>query len=289
MLRKFALVVVMVAACFAIPAMAGIEGDTATVYLKDGSMVHGKLLQATENMLRIDPDGAVGLRTLMAEKVDRIKLDGSGRVLSFPLNQDDLTDSKYEEFQSASGIGSATYSSGLGRFGVSLGLGRVSPLGDYYEGIGSGFAYELAGLIRFSPDLRAGSFFLRMTLAKASIDGTYNDYYSGTNYSFEGNIRDIGAEFGRTTSLSKNDTHLWGSMGLGFIKSTLISYSESKTALRFGAGAVIGVNEKAGVCLNVTGDFILKKGSSSGSYYYDDSPDVAGMVLVYTIGGTYDF
>lgn len=202
---------------------------------------------------------------------------------------------------------------GLRPWAFSASLGRLGTHGDYYEGVADGMSIRIGGQYRF---LRTNpcksTYFVKGSIAHSSPGWDIETYGVGDDYGYDYgygdmptihfedvSVRTISLELGRTTPLATNDSHMFITTGLSFIKNTGTayamdqgkridaSYTESNATLRMTGGGVIGVTPRLGISLDVCMDFMLTKGEPS-AYEYQASPEVAGALMLFGAGIVYE-
>jgi hypothetical protein len=269
-----------------------LAGEPVTVTLKDGTVVRGELIQMTPEKVKIDPEGAVSLRTIKAEDISTVQLTDKGDVYQYPLSSEQIPGDLRRAARGTSGRGG-----GFGPIALCGHVGLSIPEGDYYEGIGSGFSFQLAGYYRFdasSPN--QGQYFIGISFRQSypDVEPIIVDYPYYEELDYDMRIRHIGFEFGRTTRPMNGDSYLYVIMGVSLIenKATLdtaptdggsieLTYSESMGALRLEGGGVIGLSPSFGLGFDLTWDVVL---SRETDYLGMERTSAAGGIVMLSAG-----
>lgn len=306
---KLALTIVLALVLFLAGRALAEEPAEVIVHTKDGSEIHGTLISISPEMVRIDPDGSVSLRTFAGDEIASVYLVAEDRTLSFPLNpqvieQGDLP-TRLDDRHGRSGF------NGLKPFALTFGGGMSTTSGQYYEGIGSGVGFQIGAQYRFVRGRgRQPSFFLGASYRYSAPDISMSQFYGWDPYLGEvmvvledARIHHFVLEAGVTSKLSASDSYFWAVFGGGIIKNTLSGYvivggersestdaSDTKIGLRLAGGGVIGLSGSLGLSLSVGIDAIVIDNDKDDSYYYysSEAHDVIGGVFLFDLGLVYE-
>jgi hypothetical protein len=272
------------------------------IYLVDGGTEQGTVLQITDKFIKIDPPGAILVRTIQADKIESVEFVGTGERLSFPLAKDRIPG----DLQVDPRERQARRSDGLRPFAITFLLGRSATGGDYYEGIGAGLGFEIGGKYRFSQDNPYGSSFFVGMSYRYSAPGLDEDRFVFENVDvvFENVwIHQYNIEFGYTSDVDKSDSYMYLLTGLSVVDTKAtghaeysgyrypsITHGDTRPALRILGGGVIGINKRIGIDIRLGWDFLFAKSEENEYYYnnyynnYNDNTTVMGRIMSIDVG-----
>lgn len=282
-------------------AACGAGRERVIVYLLDGTSVEGELIELSAKYVKVDPDGSVSFRAIAADDIERVVLPDSGREYIYPLEEGDIDPDFTKNLEKKE----KRRREGLSRVALSFGGGLNIPAGDYYEGLGTGYGADVGMQLRFAqdgPDDSAILFGISYRYGTLGIDDEVfcvYDYLLGDDICVElteCSLHHWVFDLGITTPVTKNRSFAYFTVGISILQHYLtgFAYTSSETfpeettddtraALNFSIGGVLGMTERMGWGIDFGFDFIMEN-SYNSYYYYDSGPDVAGMVFTMSTG-----
>lgn len=252
------------------------------VFLKQAAPVNGELIKLDAKGVELNPDGNISFRFIKSELIDSVFIQGIGKTIIYPMTKDLDTAIVSKDYLDYEQNVSQSVSSGNKNFIIYAGAGYFNTDGDYFSGFNSGPGLNI-GMNYYLRSLFPGTnLLIGLEFSKGWISGDPLRVWNNNNISeieTSLGITMYSIHLGRAWSLSSSNSDFHILLGLTILDNEVIfkggdesiTTSQSKTAIKLGAGFLIDISESLFINLNMNYDAILGKKEKKETFmnFYD--------------------
>ena len=275
--------------------------NTATVFLKDSTQVHGILLQYSSSMVRLDPDGAISLRIFYADQIDSMRIEETGETIYFVSDQSKKETVNGQQNHSDQAVQKLRVPVGRETepFYWSMGV-DVGPIWNLYDVSDFEFEQRQFGnrfILRYHPRAKLFSGrgeFMEIIWLRTQLIAINKDYnYYGVTYSQEQlktSLNIFAFNYGLTffSKESRSYFYFYGGLSLHTLShGESVGLSNAFIGVRLGAGFAAPLKDRINLIFSAGTDFTYT--GKERDWAGQEHATSAGGIFFLTAGLMYDF